>query len=226
MKTRYLSIAICGSICFLSAATAQATSITAALGNMSPGFADGQTGIGAATVLGAMSGQPAPFNAICGGDAAVNCVASWTFNYAVPVGESVTAADLRLVIYDLDSKAAGDQVALFKIVGGDVLTMAFNTAANSLHGTGAVNAEYDLFTFTLTDFSALDSGNVTVQLTLQGPGLGVLGNTNFNGAGLLFSALDLTTTANNNAVPEPASLLLVASALGAAAARARRKTHG
>jgi hypothetical protein len=156
----------------------------------------------------------------------------------VPSGESVTAADLTLGIFDLDSHASGNQIALYQIVGGDVLTSAFNTAAEAKNGGGGtLNNEYDVFTFTLSNLAALDSGTATVQLTLQGPGLGVLGATAFNGASLVFSTLDLTTEptngsgsgsgtgsgSGNNLVPEPTSLLLVASGLGAAFARARRK---
>ena len=140
----------------------------------------------------------------------------------------MTAADLKLGIFDIDSKAAGDQVAAYRIVGGDDLTSALNTAANGLNGgTGSVNSEYDVFTFALSNLSALNGGSATVQLTLQGPGLGVLGNSTFNGASLVFATLDLTTAPgsggnpNNPDVPEPATILLVATGFGAVAARRR-----
>jgi len=224
--------------------TALASSITASDGNISSGFTNGQI-LTSATVLSAQSGQPAPFNGPCGSDASSNCSTFWIFNYVVPSGESVTAADLTLGIFDLDSHASGNQIALYQIVGGDVLTSAFNTAAEAKNGGGGtVNNEYDVFTFTLSNLAALDSGTATIQLTLQGPGIGVLGTTTFNGASPVFSTLDLTTEptsgsgsgsssgtgsgsgsgSGNALVPEPTSLLLVASGLGAAFARARRKT--
>ena len=138
----------------------------------------------------------------------------------------MTAASLTLGIWDIDSAAAGDQVASYQIVGGDNLTSTFNTTANTL---ASVNSEYDVFTFALSNFLALDGGSATVQLALKGPGLGVLGTSTFNGALLVFSELDLTTAPGGNpsnpAVPEPATLVLVATGCAAAVAR-RRKTKG
>jgi hypothetical protein len=235
MNKNYLSIALVALAHLSSPAGARATSITASLGNTSPGFFNGQTGIGTAIVLAAMSGSPAPFKPICGSDPGSDCSTSWTFTYAIPAGEVVTAASLTLGIWDLDSKASGNQVALFQIVGGDVLTATFNTAAEALNaGVGSANSEYDVFTFALSSFGALNAGSATVQLTLQAPGLGVLNDTPFNGAGLLFSTLDLTTVPgrddgggpNQPGVPEPGTLLLVATGLGAAAARRRRRAKG
>jgi len=237
MKNPLLSIALLAMVHLMSPANADATSIT--LGNASPGFTNGQTGIGTATVLTAMTGSPAPFNAICGSDTANppgNCVTSWTFTYSLASGDVVTAASLTLGIWDLDSKATGSQVALYQVVGGDVLTTTFNTAAEALHtNVGSASGEYDEFTFALSNFSALNGGSATIQLGLQN-GLGVLGNTAFNGAGLLFSTLNLTIESNPNgggdggggnpdnpAVPEPATLLLVATGVGAVARRRRTR---
>lgn len=164
---------------------------------------------------------PPFFTAVCGVDAgpsAANCDKSWTFNYVIPGGESITAASLSVGLWDLDSNQAGNQVALYQVNGGDVLTGSLNTAAEALHGgTGGVNSEYDVFTFSLANFGALSGGSSTVHLTFAGPGGGVLGPTNFNGGAILFSTLNITTQSGPPpppAVPEPASLLLLTTGLG------------
>jgi len=224
MKKASLSLALLAATLLVLPATAHATSITVSIGNTSSPFVNGQI-VTSSAMLTAQTASPAPFHSACGADGSSNCSAVWTFNYVVPAGESVTSASLVLGLSDIDSGAAGNQVALYQVVGGDVLTAAFNTAANALNGNaGSANSEYDEFTFALSNFGPL-TGSTQVQLALQGPGLGVLGATAFNGASLLFSTLHLTTTPNgppnNPDVPEPATLLLVATGLGAAAARRR-----
>lgn len=163
------------------------------------------------------------FDAFCGnaetGANPSNCDKSWTFNYVIPAGESITAASLSVGLWDLDSKQAGNQVGLYQVNGGDVLTSALNTAAEALHGgTGAINGEYDVFTFSLANFGALSGGSATVHLTFIGPGGGLFGSTVFNSGAILFSTLNITTQGStpppNNPVPEPASLLLVATGIG------------
>src|SRR5204862_7204929 len=108
---------------------------------------------------------------------------------------------------------------LYQVNGGDVLTGSANTAAEALHGgTGAINAEYDVFTFSLASFGALSGGSATVHLSFAGPGGGLFGSTPFNSGAILFSTLNLTTQANtpppNNPVPEPTSVLLVLTGVG------------
>src|SRR5262249_29298986 len=108
----------------------------------------------------------------CGSEFApfANCDKSWTFNYVIPAGQTITAASLTLEIGDIDSASAGTQVALYQVNGGDVLTGSLNTAAEALHGNlGSANTEYDVFTFSLANFGALSGGSATVHLTLQGP---------------------------------------------------------
>jgi hypothetical protein len=173
------------------------------------------------------------FTDFCGNDAGAtpaNCDKSWTFNYVIPAGETITAASLSVGLWDLDSTQAGNQASLYQVNGGDVLTGSLNTAAEALHGgTGAVNIEYDVFTFSLANFGALSGGSATVHLTFAGPGGGLFGPTDFNGGAILFSTLNLTTqgsTPPNNPVPEPTTLLLMATGLGAGLRSRIRKALG
>ena len=171
------------------------------------------------------------FTDFCGsaetGSTPSNCDKSWTFNYVIPAGQTITVASLSVGLWDLDSTQAGNQVGLYQVNGGDVLTGGINTAAEALHGgTGALNAEYNVFTFALANFAALSGGSATVHLTFAGPGGGLFGPTQFNSGAILFSTLNITTQTNTtppNPVPEPASLLLMATALGLGCrARVRR----
>ena len=204
--------------------TAMASSIVVSLGNTAP--TDPFNG-GAPLVSGNTYGSAvissnfvAPFfTDFCGNDAGAtpaNCDRTWTFNYVIPAGETITAASLTVGLWDLDSAQAGNQAALYQVNGGDVLTASLNTAAEALNGgTGAVNVEYDVFTFSLANFGALSGGSATVHLTFQAPGGGLFGPTDFNGGAILFSMLNITTRASTPPpVPEPATLFLVVTGVG------------
>jgi PEP-CTERM motif len=175
--------------------------------------------------LTAVAGQPAPFNAFCGSDITSNCSTSWTFNYTVPVGDTITGATLTLGILDIDSAAAGSQIASFSLNGGDSLTTFLSAAAEGLNGgAGAPNSQYDVLTITIPAAFLVDlsGGTATFALALQGPGLGILGPTTFNGAGLDFSDLNITATPGTT-VPEPATLMLLGFGLLALTATSLRK---
>jgi hypothetical protein len=197
----------------LICATLQAASFTFTLGSQAPSFTDGQTPIGVATYNTAVAGNAAPFNGFIGSDVAgPNFSASWSYSY-LPIADTIASATLSLGLYDADTGATGNQVASFTLSGTD-LTASLNASFESLHGgTGAANAEYDVMTVNLpaSTFAALRTGTLTLALSLQAPGLGVLGAAPFNGAGLDFSTLTINTQA---AVPEPGTCALLA--LGAA----------
>jgi hypothetical protein len=179
-------------------------------------FADG-----ASTTTGAFNaavlGQPAPFNLFCGSDLSKNCSATWVFNYAVPAGDTITGATFTLGIFDIDSAAAGNQVASFLLNGTVDLTALLNAACEGLNGgLGAPNLQYDVLSISIpgADFTDLSNGSAKFALTLSGPGLGTLGTTPFNGAGLDFSTLDITASPGGiSAVPEPSSLILLSMGL-------------
>src|SRR5215468_7290360 len=133
-----------------------ASSIVVSVGNTAPTnpFAGGAPLVSGNTYGSAVisSNFVAPFfTDFCGSEGGVNpanCDKSWTFNYVIPAGETITAASLSVGLWDLDSSQAGNQVALYQVNGGDVLTGSLNTAAEALNGgTGSVNSEYDIFTF-------------------------------------------------------------------------------
>jgi hypothetical protein len=88
--------------------------------------------------------------------------------------------------------------------------------------SGATNSEYDVLTITIpnTSFAVLSGGAATISLSLEGPGLGVLGTTPSNGAGLVFSTLSLDTA---SPPPEPSFVALIPMALGAFAFFRRRR---
>jgi hypothetical protein len=191
---------------FCAAASLPAVTVT---DGSSAGFANGSTNARVGTWNTDTAGNTAPFNGFIGSDTSSNFSASWTFDYSA-ISDTITSATLELGIYDIDSAAALDEVASYT-EGSVDLTSLLNSAANALNGsTGAKNNEYDLLTITLpsTTFADLATGTVDISLALQGPGLGTLGNTSFNGAGIDISTLTINTQ-ETSSTPEPATLTLL-----------------
>lgn len=188
--------------------------LTHTLGSAAPSFSDGQTGIAVATYNAAVAGNAAPFNGFIGADGGPNFSAAWAYSYAA-IGDPILSATLTLGVYDHDSSASGDQVSAFSL-GGIDLTALLNTA---FEGAGGTHGEYNIYTINLpgTTFAALAGGTPGLSLALQAPGLGVLGNTNFNGAGLDFSRLSITTDdgTNQGVIPEPSTWMLLGTGVAA-----------
>jgi hypothetical protein len=194
--------------------------ITSTLG-ASAGFADGSTTARVATWNTDTAGNPSPFNGYNGSDTSgANFSASWTFNYSI-ITDPIVSATLEIGIYDIDSAASLNEVASYN-EGSTNLTSLLNAVANALNGgTGAVNNEYDKLTIDLpsTTFADLATGTANISLALQGPGLGTLGNTLSNGAGIDFSTLTITTQAAVPPTPEPRTWMLLLAGIGGIAGR-------
>ena len=176
--------------------------VTVTLGEQD--FADGATPTSGA-ILAAGAGEPAPFDGVFSGSdgSGPNFSTTWTFSYAAQ--PSVLGASLTLGIADHESSAPGNQVASFTLNGID-LTSALNVLLEASGGASRENNVY-LLTLSSPTFAALGTGMATFSLSLQGPGLGVLGETTFNGAALDFSTLSVTP------VPGPATGILMSLAL-------------
>jgi hypothetical protein len=190
-------------LCLLKSNTGQAAVITQTLGHQA--FPDG-TKVGTATFAAAHAGiDPFPFDGtFLGSDVSgPNLSANWTFSYGA-ISDPIASATLALGIYDCDSAASGNQVASFLLNGSTDLTVPLNAAfeANPSQ-TGFVN-DYTI-TLPAAALSQLATGSAGFSLALQAPGLGVLGETVFNGGALDFSTISITT----QSVPEPASVILL-----------------
>ncbi|MEO7145725.1 MAG: hypothetical protein ABI165_19700 [Bryobacteraceae bacterium] len=194
----------------LAAGTAWSTTITVSLGTQH--FTDGQI-VGTGTYNTAAAGQPAPFNGLIGSDIfGPNFSALWQFDYALPASQTITAATLVLGMYDVDASAGTMPAVGFALNSSVDLTAAIDGTFTH-HGAGK-NAEYDVYTLSLPSsaFTTLQTGHAAFGLGLEGPGLGVLGLTPFNGAGLDFSTLNIVTS-TAVAVPEPSLAWLTGLAI-------------
>ena len=203
----YKSIAaplMAAALAFGSAANAAMTTQT--LGDAD--FTNGQS-VGSGTFTSASAGDPAPFNQFIGSDVAgPNFSTTFTFSYGAIV-DPITSATIQLGLYDGDSAASGNQVASFTVDGNDI-TALLNTALEATPGATGQEIYYSV-SLSGAALTALADGSALFSLALQGPGLGVLGNTSFNGAGLDFATLTINTQPQGGTtpVPEPATWSIV-----------------
>jgi hypothetical protein len=205
---------------FSAAGTVQAGQIVQTLGG-SAGFADGSTTARVGTWNTATAGNAAPFNAYLGSNVSgPNFSTSWQFSYG-NLTDTIVSATLALGIYDIDSAAAPHNQVASYTEGSNDLTALLQNVSQGLHSsTGAVRNEYDILTITLpgSTFADLALGNPSFALQLQGPGLGALGNTTFDGAGIDFSTITIDTQPVLP-TPEPAAWQLLAAGIAGLAGR-------
>jgi hypothetical protein len=212
----FLAAAGLGLLSFVSRPAIGAT-ISTTIGSQH--FTDGQV-VGSAVFAAALSGQPAPFDAIIGSDiTGPNFSGAWTFHYTLGAGETITSASIAIGVWDGDSEAAANQVGSFTLNTVD-LTAPLNAA---FEGHGGATGEYDVYSATIpiSAFASLAGGSATFSLGLAAPGLGVLGTTDFNGAGVDFSTLQLVTSTPAT-IPEPATWGMLAAGAALAAIARRR----
>jgi hypothetical protein len=184
---------------------AQGAIITQTLGTQD--YTDGQI-VTSGTFNTDASGEPSPFNSTQGGDATSNLDVSFTFSYGA-ISDQITSASILIGLWDADSAGTGNQVALFRLNGSIVLTSLLNT---EMEGTQGAQNQVRFYTVTLPSsaYTSLAGGSGAFELQLQGPGLGVLGETEFNGGGLDFATLTINTDPVVTPTPEPSTALLLA----------------
>ena len=189
-----------------------ASALTVSIGTQH--FTEGQIVTSAAFTT-AVTGQPAPFDSIKGGDVAGPDFASaWTFNYAAQGAGTVSAATLTLGLWDGDTAASGSQLSLLQMDA-----VVFTSLADAVfEATPGAQGQYRVYTINLPPalLASLEDGVAAVTFNLKGPGLGVAGETTNNGAGLDFARLVI------NPVPEPSSSSAALAAAGLLLLQRRR----
>ena len=144
----------------------------------------------------AAAGELAPFDDYYGTDSnsGNSFNESWSFSGYGALSDPILSASVLFGIFDHDSAAAGDQVALFEIEGVD-LTATLNTKFEATGGSSqGRRGEYNMYAVSLPveTYSVLSDGDATFSLTLQN-GAAQGGVRTNNGAGLDFATLSIIT---------------------------------
>jgi hypothetical protein len=211
---------------------AEGAVIIASRGNTSSGLVSGTSNPTALEIQAIQLGQPAPFIGPCGNDSLPQgsggfCDATWTFNYVIPGGETITSANIQFGIVDADGFSPGSQVGLLTVDGLNNTTLFDAIIEAGNHDEGI----YGLYTLTLPGsvFASLADGSATIHMILSGPvfTVGLFGSVSEpgNGASLIFSTLTINTSTDTQPppVPEPSTYALIGMGLGAVAMARRRK---
>jgi len=222
LKTLLASAAVVS----MGVATAHAGLISITLGNGFSGLIDGDVP-SLITIIGAQSGQTAPFQGVIGHNILPNGDpdnVNWLFNYAA-ISDTILSASFSFGIWDLDSAASGSQLDAFALDGTD-LTTDLNTLFEE--GGGTSHNEYNIFTLNLGNsfFTNLADGIFSVDLDIGGAGFQTAQTESlFNSYFLLYSTLNIATydVTPPNPVPEPGMLgLLCFGLMGFGFMRKRR----
>lgn len=211
MRTQLIAAAGFLAMMTVSATPGHAAAVVQTLGTAD--YANGQT-VGTGTFAANPSHDPAPFDTLIGNKSTgPNPSTSFTFSvYGGPIANPISAATLAIGLYDAASPDPATEVQFFSVNGIDLA----GTLTSALEGNPARRSIETSYTLNLPSsaFSALATGSSTFALGFQGPGVGLLGPSNFILFGLDFATLTINAGAAPPAVvPEPPAILLMLTAL-------------
>jgi hypothetical protein len=191
-------------------------------------WANGTTDIGTGNFAdGGTLGNPGPtpFDTIIG-DKSFGPDPSTTFTFSAyggPIASPISSATIEIGLYDGSSPDPAAEVKTFTLNGDDIASLlTAQLVATSPVRNGEIYYTVALPSAVYTD---LASGTSTFALGLTGPGLGLLGSSNYTLFGLDFATLTINTGTTPPAVAEPpAAVLLLTGLAGMVALRRRRAT--
>jgi hypothetical protein len=151
-------------------------------------------------------------------DGGFNFDVTWTHNHGV-ILDPILTAFLRIGLWEHESFETGSQLGSLTLntLFGASLTPMLNALMEGSGGTTVydidgfpVSSEYNIYSVSLPAavFADLTGGSATFRLQLQGQGVNLFGQSEFNGAFIDFAELVITTQDEPTPVPEPSTLLL------------------